>query len=128
MAKKMVLVPADSVATTPQTHGLPMTNLLEMLPKGYQSRGKIILLSIDGKVTLDQQHRVVYANGDVGSHVIDLIRFFVTPRNVQTKRPWDATVFATVMRGCGVPEYLLSRLEPTKQWLSLQYNSTDHIS
>lgn len=107
MAKKMVLVPADNLEHTEEVRD--MSALAEMLPKSYQSRGKALLKLLKGKVQLDSRDHVVYENGEKGSHIVDLVRYFVTPKHLKVTRPFDSNLFYSILIDLGTPTSLMAR-------------------
>ena len=90
-----------------------LMSLAEFLPKGYRSRARMLLHYLEGKVKLNAQQRVIYETGKVGSHILDLVKYFVA--NIETHRPLDAPKFQKIIAQAGVPSSALPkkrRLEP----------------
>ena len=117
MAEKMVLVPALSMNHTEKDD---LLNLAKMLPKRYQTKATALLRILDGKLNLDANNHVIYED-ELGSHLIDLIRYFVTPTYVSVTRPFDAYKFGQLLNCYGVPMSAVAR--PTdsvnKTWVKM---------
>lgn len=118
MAKKMVLVPASWLENFKDDK---LINLLEMVPKSYQPKARILLTCLQGKVKLTDQQRVIYSDG-VGSHIIDLVRYYVTPSQLKINRPEDAQKFGQLLEQHGVPSSAVNRpirqLANAPNWMS----------
>ena len=62
-----------------------------------------------GNVTIDDNQRVVYPDGTTGSHILDLIRYYVYPSTLKLSRPLDAIEFGMLLKGIGVPTASIGR-------------------
>jgi hypothetical protein len=131
MARKFALVPESwlnarqvenekspnhisiSEVTGPQS----FAQMAELLPKNLRNRAKILLHYLEGKVTLNEHERVQYNDGAIGSHLLDIVRYYVSP--LSKARPLDAPQFEQLITNIGVPS---SALAPGK--LNSQSNST----
>jgi hypothetical protein len=76
--------------------------LIDLLPGRLQTKAKLLLHYLRD-VPVDGQGRVIYPDGVNGSYLIDLIRYFVSPKSMSPAKPIDATTFTEVMRANGVP-------------------------
>ena len=122
MAKKMVLVPESwlkqrldgagtsvpdvaptraEVSIVADVPAKNLSDLAQFLPKGYRQRAKILLHYLEPFIKLTDKDRVIYENGQLGSHILDLVKYFVS--TFQTDRPVDAPKFAKLMDKAGVP-------------------------
>ena len=55
-------------------------NLAELLPKNLKTRGRVVLHYLEnGNVNVNDVQRIVYSDGAVGYHVLDLIRYAISP-------------------------------------------------
>lgn len=128
MAKKMALVPeswlsarlsSEGKKTDPQPQIViadvadePQNKLMELsnlLPKRLQNKARMLLHYLNGHVKLNEQQRIVYSNGSVGSHIIDLVRYNISP--FVKGRPIDAPLFDRLMKSAGVPDAALIKRE-----------------
>ena len=84
-----------------------LVHLAELLPKNMRSRARIVLHYLEnGNVTVNDLQRVVYQNGAVGSHIIDLTRYAVSP--FMKTRPIDWPQFSALLQNLGVPSSSLA--------------------
>jgi len=83
-------------------------NLVELLPKQYRAKANALMHYIDGKVSLDENQRYVHDDGTVASHLIDLIRYYVTPTTIKLPRPLDAVEFGLLLKSIDVPDFAIS--------------------
>ena len=75
-------------------------NLVDLLPKNLQNRARMLLHYIEN-VNVNDAQRIVYSDGSVGSHIVDLIRYAVSPF-VKT-RPIDWPQFSALLESNNVP-------------------------
>lgn len=100
--------PTTEVTVMPETkEDEDVKSMIELLPKMYQSKARIIMHYLEGHVKLDKNQRIVYAGGMVGSHVLDLLRYFISP--LVKERPLDAPRFLILMKAAGVPQSAIAR-------------------
>ena len=84
-----------------------LVQLAELLPKNMRSRARIVLHYLEsGNVTVNDLQRIVYQNGSVGSHIIDLTRYAVSP--FMKTRPIDWPQFSALLQNMGVPSSSLA--------------------
>jgi hypothetical protein len=83
--------------------------LVDLLPRQYRNKAKLLLGFLKPRVRLDEQMRILYENGDKGSNLLDMIRFYVLPISSKTKRPLDALRFGLWMKKEGVPRSAIGR-------------------
>lgn len=129
MAKRLALIPEewlnsmpvrnkqtpDSAQQRPEiTVAVPVAeetpkleDIANMLPKRMQSRCRILLHYLEGHLKLSPTHKVIYADGEIGSHIIDLLRYFLS--QFVTDRPLDAPKFTAMMQSIGVPNSVLAK-------------------
>ena len=65
-----------------------LSHMADILPQKLRNKARMLLHYIDGKIKLDDRERIVYNDNHVGSYLIDLVRYYVSPF-VKT-RPLDA--------------------------------------
>lgn len=83
---------------------------LELLPKRYRSRGKILLQYLmENQIGVTSKGRVVYGDGSIGSHLIDLIKYYLHPQGIPVSRPSDSTQFGLLLQQIDVPNSALGR-------------------
>lgn len=75
-------------------------DIIDLLPKTYRSRAKIILHYLFPYLNSDK--RVVFADGSIGAHVIDYLRFVLN--SIKTHAPPDIGSFMTLLETLGVPD------------------------
>jgi translation initiation factor 2 beta subunit (eIF-2beta)/eIF-5 len=90
-----VFEPKDQDATQ-------LERVSDVLPKCFRSRARIILNYLEGRIHLNGSQRVVYENSVTGSHIVDLLRYFLSAFVKQ--RPKDAPMFEKLMKKAGVPD------------------------
>jgi hypothetical protein len=87
--------------------------VLESIGKRYRKKAEILI-----KYLSDQRKengRIIYEDGELGSHLVDLIKYFVYPEFLKLKRPADAVKFALLLKHKDVPESVLGRSLVLKQ-------------
>ena len=83
-----------------------LVHLADLLPKNMRSRARMLLHYVEnGNVTVNDVQRIVYENGTVGSHILDLTRYAISPF-VKT-RPLDWPQFMDLLERLGVPSSAL---------------------
>lgn len=127
MARKMALVPEawlqrnfgggageGSGGTKPaeitvheEKNEASLIDVSDLLPKCYRSKARIILHYINDSISLDARQRIVYKDGTVGSHIVDMLRYFVSP--FVKERPLDAPKFESLMNHVGVPVSVIAK-------------------
>jgi hypothetical protein len=108
MAERMVLIPEETLTSA--------TLIIDSLPKRLRNKGKILITHLGDSIKLNSDKRVVYKDGEVGSNIIDLIKYFVS--NVK-KRPIDAPRFEELIMMSNVPQNVLRQRNQTVEWYSL---------
>ena len=83
------------------------STLVELLPKNLRKKARILVHYLENKITLNEHQRIVYENGEVGSYLLDMIRYYVSP--LVKQRPVDAPDFESVLKNLGVPSSALAR-------------------
>ena len=94
-----------------ETHTRKLSDMVEILPKNLRNKARVLLHYIEGKVTLNAHERIVYGDGHVGSYLLDIVRYYVSPL-VKT-RPLDAPRFEKLMLEIGVPTSAIGRRDFT---------------
>lgn len=84
-------------------------DVINLFPKRLRSRASLLLHYVLKYLSLDHNDRVVYEDTSPGSHIVDLIRYFIHPRTVKIDRPVDAVKFALALKAKGVPDAAFSR-------------------
>lgn len=128
MAKKMALVPESWIhrnfqekATEDKPKSTDVTvhheqyrndtsaveDIPELLPKCYRAKAKVIVHYLRDQIKLDENQRVLYPDKTVGSHILTLMRYFVSP--LVKERPLDAPKFMKLMKSVGVPDYVYTK-------------------
>ena len=99
--------PEVTIAEQPKENKT-LVHLAEIMPKNLRSRARMILHYLEnGNVTVNDMQRIVYDDdGNVGSHVLDLIRYAISPF-VKT-RPLDWPQFYALVQKLGVPSSALA--------------------
>lgn len=87
----------------------PLETVLSLLPKRLKNKGKILAHYLKGKVNLDSNNRVIYSDNSLGSHLLDLIRYYTTSSGINISRPIDALQFGLLLKKLGVPDAALGR-------------------
>lgn len=83
--------------------------MTKLFPKRSRSRASLLLHYALKHISLDENERVRYGDGSSGSHIVDLVRYFVNPPAMHIERPIDALKFAMHLRSKGVPEAAFAR-------------------
>ena len=82
-----------------------LTELLTFFPKNYKSRARVFLHYALKYIRLNADDQVVYEDGQIGSNIIDLARYFILPK--QSRRPMDAPNFEAIVNRSGMPRSVL---------------------
>lgn len=83
--------------------------LLVFFAKRFRSRISVLLRFILPRIKLDENMRVLYDDGSIGSNIIDLVRYYTIPTNTKTTRPTDAVRFGLWLKQIGAPLSVLTR-------------------
>ena len=83
--------------------------LLKFFSKRVQSRANTLLRFIIPKINLDENLRIVYGDGTVGSNIIDLVRYVILPKLSSKTRKADSERFALLLRQVGAPNSVIAR-------------------
>ena len=97
---------------------------INLIPKRYQTKAKALIHYLKDRVTLDANERIKYDDGSVGSHIYDMIRFYVYPAALSLKRPLDAVQFGLMLKEIGVPDAAVSRNIVIPQSAQLKHGET----
>lgn len=123
-SNKQTIQPVTSVYES-TTENQNDSDIIDLLPKAYKAKAKTILHYLKGYLKLDNQHRVRYEdNNQLGSHIIDLLRYFAAP--FPTERPIDAPQFFELIKEAGVPSSAVAKrhnsqvLKPAAQWREIK--------
>ena len=115
MARKIALAPESFslheqlVAEKAQDSIKDMPNLL---PKNMRGKARILVHYLNG-ISVNDMQRIVYNDGEVGSHVLDLVKYAVSPF-FQKQRPLDWPKFLSLLESLGVPESAIARKVESK--------------
>lgn len=85
----------------------PENEIIELLPKAYRSRAKVILHYLLPNLKQDQNKHIIFPDGTIGSHILDYLRYFLNP--LKAKPPVEANKFANLLEKSGVPQSVYSR-------------------
>jgi len=128
MSKRYALVPESwlqernisysgegNLITFDHSENRNFAKMAEILPKNLRNRARMLLHYLDGKVKLDTHERIVYSDNHVGSYLLDMVRYYVSPF-VKT-RPLDAPRFEKILHEIGVPSSAIvrSNVSPSSQ-------------
>lgn len=86
-----------------------MIKMVELFPKNIRNKAKLLLQFVEPRIKTDSDDRVIYDDGQIGSHLLDLIRFFVLPTTMNVSRPIDASKFGIWLKIKGVPNSAVGR-------------------
>ena len=105
MAQKFAFMPESQASQPdqlPEKSSEPnLENLPELLPKNMRGKARILVHYLNG-INVNNMQRIVYNDGVVGSHVLDLIRYTVSP--FSNNRPLDWPDFKKILEQCNVPD------------------------
>jgi hypothetical protein len=112
MAKRFALVPESMLSSVqssvqPNEEKPKISELASLLPKNMQSRARMMFHYIENAVSVNDTQRIVYDDGTVGSHVIDLVRYAISP--FVKSRPVDWPQFSKLLQTLGVPESIIAK-------------------
>ncbi len=137
MAKRYALVPESwlsnlhgpnqkqeaetSQNSTVATNFLPKKSSLihfaELLPKNLRNRARMVLQYLEnGNATVNDVQRVVYDDGNVGSHIVDLTRYAISP--FMKTRPVDWPQFRNLLEKLNIPSSAIVNRDTTESPLS----------
>lgn len=92
--------------------------LINLLPKTYRNRAKMLLHYL--KPNLSVQGRIVYEKGNVGSHILDLLKFVLMPKSFRRKAPNDIAIFVDALKNSGAPDSAYVYDAPVRKWLTFE--------
>lgn len=93
----------------PDLHESATEEITKLFPKRSRSRASLLLHYVMKNMSLDGNQRVMYNDGSRGSHIVDLVRYFINTSAMHIDRPIDAIKFAMELKSKGVPEAAFSR-------------------
>lgn len=122
--RNTIIVAEDERRQNTNEDSINVDKIVELLPKTYRSRARILLHYLSPKLDASLSH-FIYPSGDKSSHVLDLIRFALNP--LSKRAPSDFDDFVHLMKISGVPESFCSNritnsdsaLPMKKHWLTL---------
>ena len=85
-----------------QTTADYMNMLAYFLPKSYQGRAKVVMHYLAPHVRLTKKDRIIYPDGTIGSHILDLVKYTVSV--FDSEQPDDASKFIMLLKEIGVPD------------------------
>ncbi len=106
-------------------HQESIDSVINYLPKSYRRKARIILEA--GRVPFDSHtYRVTYSDGEVGSHLVSLLSYFLAPRMISTKTknvPPDADRFLELLQSTkSIPPNLYNtKIRKSKKKLSFTW-------
>lgn len=83
--------------------------IVNMMPRQMRQKAKLLAHYTKNRISLTENGRVVYGDQSIGSHLHDLIRFFVSSPTLRVPRPVDAVKFGITLKRIGVPRAALGR-------------------
>jgi hypothetical protein len=97
-------------------------DLLNLLPKTYRSRAKVILHYLLPNIKLNDNKQVVFSDGTVSAHILDYLRYVINPMRMHA--PVDIAKFMALMNNLGVPKTVYSNhviyAKDDDNWLTFQ--------
>lgn len=89
-----------------------VAEVIDMLPPTYQKRAARLMKRLEGYLELDDwQLRVQWANGEPGSHLMDLLQYLLMTGAARSKskmeKPRDFESFLQLMANVGIPDSLV---------------------
>lgn len=92
--------------------------IIDLLPKMYHARAKVILHYLLPSLKLDRNKHVIYDDGPRGAHILDYLRYILNP--LKTRAPVDVEKFSHVLNAVGVPRsvYNVHVIEKSSHWLT----------
>lgn len=93
---------SPTVVATESKRSSNVSQMAELLPKNLKTRARIILHYLEnGNVNINDMQRIVYDDGTIGSHILDLTRYAISP--FLKTRPVDWPQFRDLLDKLGVP-------------------------
>jgi hypothetical protein len=89
------------------------SDLPSLLPKNMRSKARVLVHYLEnGGVVINDMQRIVYDDGSVGSHILDLIRYAVS--RFSKSRPLDWPKFQELLGKLGAPtSAIVQRFSPS---------------
>ena len=100
-------------ASLPKNSYQQMTEtLVDMMAKPYQKRAKALLKRLEGHLEIeDWSLRVIWSEGNTGSHLVDILSFIfatgVVRQKSKMRRPFDLDQFIYLLASVGIPDQLI---------------------
>lgn len=82
--------------------------IITLFPKNYRNRAKSLIHYLKNHIEL-KNGRVIYSDGSIGSHLLDLIKYYVFPSALKVPRPIDAAKFGILLKQLDVPNSVVGR-------------------
>lgn len=98
---------SDSDETKPEPTEIDA--IVDMMPKQMARKAKLLVHYIRNQIKLSENGRIVYPDRSLGSHLHDLVKFFVASPMLKIPRPIDAVKFGILLKQIGVPRASLGR-------------------
>jgi hypothetical protein len=117
MAQKYALIPMKTLEKIKEKHANISSDdsedvkkdILSLFPNRFKQRAAVVLQYAMRFAELDENHRIIHADGSIGSHIVDLIKYFIYPPVMNVERPLDALDFAIKLKEHGIPESSITR-------------------
>lgn len=99
--------PNDNKGTSDDTQNMVEITLLH---NKYHNSASIIMNRLKSAgIEINPEGRIIYTDGQLGSNLIDLLKYFLYPKGEKMNRPVDAIVFGMLLKQLNVPDNLLTR-------------------
>lgn len=124
MAQRIMLLPAEQ-EFIPTPKKSEFDAFIELLPKNMQRKASVLVHSIQNYIDMDDNGRIIYEDGSVGSSVFDHIRYWISNQGKEgIRRPVDFEQFAKLLRDKGVPKSAIAKdkqhfLDSVQKWKKL---------
>jgi len=110
--------PSNVSLASPPEKQQSLADIEKILPRNLQSRARMILHYLDSaNVHVNDMQRIVYSDGSVGSHIVDLVRYAISP--FLKTRPIDWPRFKTLLESIGTPDSIMVKRDESvlKDWI-----------
>ena len=109
---------AEIVKTTESPNSL-ISEVLDLLPKRIQGKAKILATHLSKQMKFSDDGRVIYPDGSFGSPLIDILKYFCSPKSglVRVKAPFDVRKMTEYLSETNAP--MSATTKSNNDWIAV---------
>ncbi|MCP3681356.1 MAG: hypothetical protein GY861_01575 [bacterium] len=78
--------------------------IINLLPKNIRKKATTFLYYLFQKVTISSDSRIQYPDGEMGSPILDIVKYFTTSSKIPVKMPFDGIKLSRLIEQWSFPE------------------------